>query len=146
MFSTSMTSVSVRAFRRAIMGQANHNPPSRFLKDLPPELVHQVAQSVENAYHRPSAAQRPRQPDWSPGFMGTERVSRNGGAQTEVPARSQATYKAGEHVRHGKFGEGIVVSAMQTANGADQEVTVAFKGGFGVKKLLLSFAPLEKLD
>ncbi|MGE3984637.1 MAG: ATP-dependent helicase [Dehalococcoidia bacterium] len=136
----------VRAFRRAIMGQGSHNPPSRFLKDLPPELVHQVAQTVENAYQRPSAAQRPRQPDWSPGFMGTERVSRNGGAQTEVPARAQATYKAGEHVRHGKFGEGVVVMAMQTANGADQEVTVAFKGGFGVKKLLLSFAPLEKLD
>jgi hypothetical protein len=35
---------------------------------------------------------------------------------------------------------------MRTANGADQEVTVAFKGEFGVKKLLLSFAPLEKLD
>ena len=48
-------------------------------------------------------------------------------------------------MRHVKFGEGIVVSATQTANGADQEVTVAFKGGFGVKKLLLSFAPLEKL-
>jgi len=39
-----------------------------------------------------------------------------------------------------------VVNAAATANGADQEVTVAFKGEFGVKKLLLSFAPLEKLD
>jgi DNA helicase-2/ATP-dependent DNA helicase PcrA len=136
----------VRAFRRAIMGQGSHNPPSRFLKDLPAELVHQVQQTVENAYQRPSIAQRPRQPDWSPGFMGTERVSGNGGARTGAPARSQATYKAGEHVRHVKFGEGVVVSALQTANGADQEVTVAFKGGFGVKKLLLSFAPLEKLD
>ena len=36
--------------------------------------------------------------------------------------------------------------AVQTANGADQEITIAFKGGFGVKKLLLSFAPIEKLD
>jgi DNA helicase-2/ATP-dependent DNA helicase PcrA len=136
----------VRAFRRAIMGQGSHNPPSRFLKDLPPELVHQVQQTVENAYQRPSIAQRPRQPDWSPGFIGTERVSHNGNASTQTPARALATYKAGEHVRHVKFGEGIVVSAIPTANGADQEVTVAFKGGFGVKKLLLSFAPLEKLD
>jgi DNA helicase-2/ATP-dependent DNA helicase PcrA len=136
----------VRAFRRAIMGQGSHNPPSRFLKDLPPELVHQVQQTVENAYQRPSIAQRPRQPDWSPGFIGTERVSHNGNASTQTPARALATYRAGEHVRHVKFGEGIVVSAIPTANGADQEVTVAFKGGFGVKKLLLSFAPLEKLD
>ncbi len=135
----------VRAFRRALMGQGSHNPPSRFLKDLPPELVHQVSQTVENAYSRPSAAMRPRQPDWSPGFMGTERVDRNGGA-TAAPARALASYKAGDHVRHGKFGEGIVVSANLTANGGDQEVTIAFKGGFGVKKLLLSFAPIEKLD
>jgi len=56
------------------------------------------------------------------------------------------SYTAGEHVRHSKFGEGIVINATVTSNGADQEVTVAFKGDFGVKKLLLSFAPLEKLD
>jgi DNA helicase-2/ATP-dependent DNA helicase PcrA len=62
-----------------------------------------------------------------------------------VPARALATFTAGDHVRHMKFGEGIVVSAAATAGGADQEVTVAFKGEFGVKKLLLSFAPLEKL-
>ena len=88
---------------------------------------------------------RPRQPSWSPGFMGTERVDRNGGT-TEPPSRATATFKAGEHVRHAKFGEGIVVNATPTANGADQEVTVAFKGGFGIKKLLLCFAPLEKLN
>ena len=96
--------------------------------------------------HSDSASQRaeirPRQPAWSENFRnGTS----NAGAAT-APARAAAVYKAGEHVRHAKFGEGIVVMAAQTANGADQEVTVAFKGEFGVKKLLLSFAPLEKLD
>ena len=44
-----------------------------------------------------------------------------------------------------EFGDGIVVSAEETANGSDQQVTVAFKGAAGVKKLLLSFAPLERL-
>ncbi|HEX5367882.1 MAG TPA: hypothetical protein VFY10_00540, partial [Dehalococcoidia bacterium] len=57
-----------------------------------------------------------------------------------------ASFSAGDHVRHARFGEGVVITAAQTANGADQEVTVAFKGDSGVKKLLLSFAPLEKLD
>ena len=37
----------LRAFRRAMMGQGSHNPPSRFLKDLPPELVHVAQASVE---------------------------------------------------------------------------------------------------
>jgi DNA helicase-2/ATP-dependent DNA helicase PcrA len=128
----------VRAFRRALMGQGGHNPPSRFLKDLPAELVHQVAQGVERAYQRPSIATRPLQPSWS-----TSRVADSD--RDEGPLRAAASFSAGDRVRHAKFGEGIVITATPTANGADQEVQVAFKGEFGVKKLLLSFAPLEKL-
>jgi hypothetical protein len=42
------------------------------------------------------------------------------------------------------FGEGIVVSCKPS--GDDVEVTVAFKEGLGVKRLLLGFAPLEKVE
>jgi hypothetical protein len=69
------------------------------------------------------------------------------GAEDDEPRlRAHASFNAGDHVRHARFGEGIVINAAMTSNGADQEVTVAFKGESGVKKLLLSFAPLEKLD
>src|SRR5207244_7074093 len=55
----------LRAFRRAQMGTSGHNPPSRFLKDLPPELVH-VAQAGVEGTQRPSLArERPRQPAWT---------------------------------------------------------------------------------
>jgi len=134
----------VRAFRRALMGQGSHNPPSRFLKDLPPELVHQAQQSVEHAYQqRPT---RPRQPSWSTMLGDVQPTRVRVGAEDEPRPRAQASFSAGDHVRHARFGEGIVVNATLTSNGADQEVTVAFKGESGVKKLLLSFAPLEKLD
>jgi DNA helicase II / ATP-dependent DNA helicase PcrA len=123
----------VRAFRRALMGQGSHNPPSRFLKDLPEELVHFANQTVENAYQRPVIS---RGPSWS-GKV-------NGDASPRP--RALGTFNAGDHVRHAKFGEGIVISAAPTAAGNDQEVTVAFKGEPGLKKLLLSFAPLEKLS
>jgi DNA helicase-2/ATP-dependent DNA helicase PcrA len=129
----------LRAFRRAMMGQGSHNPPSRFLKDLPPELVHVAQASVEGTSRPIFAQQRPRQPAWTT----------NGGTGSlveQAPARALTLYKAGEHVRHAKFGEGIVINAQMNASGSDQEVTVAFKGESGVKKLLLSFAPLEKLD
>ncbi len=161
----------IRAFRRALMGQGSHNPPSRFLKDLPPELFHQAQQNVEGAYRRPTARQR--QPAWStaasvasgrPGegshgpqahpkrFQSGEGSQVPEGHHERVqsgepqPRALAALFAAGEHVRHARFGEGIVVTAAATASGADQEVTVAFKGEFGVKKLLLSFAPLERLD
>jgi ATP-dependent DNA helicase UvrD/PcrA len=134
----------LRAFRRALMGQGSHNPPSRFLKDLPPELVHRLSQDVESAYQRPSPA---RQPSWSQRGFGDVEPTRVRLGRDQPPERALVeTYSAGEHVRHARFGEGIVISAAMTANGNDQEVTVAFKGEGGVKKLLLSFAPLEKLD
>jgi hypothetical protein len=52
-------------------------------------------------------------------------------------------FSPGDHVRHQRFGEGVVVNCTVTSS--DQEVTVAFKGGGGVKKLLLSYAPLAKV-
>ena len=52
--------------------------------------------------------------------------------------------KTGDKVSHGTFGEGIVMSSKQA--GDDFEVTVAFKEGHGVKRLLMSFAKLTKVE
>ena len=49
----------------------------------------------------------------------------------------------GDRVRHTRFGEGQVIGIKPT--GQDKEVIVAFEG-VGVKKLLLSMAPLEKIS
>jgi hypothetical protein len=46
-------------------------------------------------------------------------------------------------VTHPKFGAGVVVSTRD--NHGDQEVTVAFKGDVGVKRLMVSYARLERL-
>ncbi|MCH7801409.1 MAG: hypothetical protein IIC24_07680, partial [Chloroflexi bacterium] len=60
-------------------------------------------------------------------------------------ARSAATvFKAGDKVTHATFGEGMVVSSEPS--GDDFEVTVAFKEGHGVKRLLMSFAKLTKVE
>ncbi len=113
----------VRAFRRRLMGQSQHNPASRFLKDVPQELIAKRKTTAEEAadmrYSGPSLARmRPATP-------------------------SEAMFAPGDHVRHQRFGEGVVVNCTVTSS--DQEVTVAFKGGGGVKKLLLSYAPLAKV-
>ncbi len=123
----------VRAFRRLLMGTSQHNPPSRFLRDLPTELIDARGAIEDDAesvrYRGPSLARlRDREP-----AAGTWRAA--------VPG--DAAFAAGDRVRHERFGEGIVVSCVVTSS--DQEVTVAFKGGSGVKKLLLSYAPLERL-
>jgi len=53
------------------------------------------------------------------------------------------TLEAGDHVHHAKFGQGVVVSC--TPARGDQEIVVVFEGA-GVKKLLLSLAPLKKME
>jgi len=105
----------VRAFRRTRGGP---HPPSRFLADIPPHLL------------VPAAAQRPAQ------LYATPAPPAGDGGGT-------AAFRAGDRVRHPRFGEGVVVSC--TPAGDDQLVTVAFKGEAGIKKLLLSLARLEPL-
>jgi DNA helicase-2/ATP-dependent DNA helicase PcrA len=113
----------VRAFRRTFGG---HNPPSRFLADIPRELV----------------TTRERIPAGTPA---RERFVLGPRRSEERPKRLDVAFAAGDHVRHPKFGEGIVVSCEEQKSG-DQLVIVAFKGEAGIKRLLLSFAPLEHLS
>lgn len=105
----------VRALRRSLAGLSGANPPSRFLLDIPPSLV--------------SSA---------PSGLGVPEPK----VLTPAPAPSLPHIRAGDRVRHAKFGEGVVVSCQPSRD--DQEVTVAFAEA-GVRKLLLSLAPLEKL-
>ncbi len=66
-------------------------------------------------------------------------------AAARVPAAAASTgplYFAGLKVRHSKFGDGVVVRSDMV--GGDENVTVAFEG-FGIKKLSVAFAPLERV-
>jgi DNA helicase-2/ATP-dependent DNA helicase PcrA len=123
----------LRAFRRHYMGMSNHNPASRFLKDIPAELV----VTLEPARTRDQGAG-----NLEPGTRGRRRMLVPGSEPLVPP--SEAAFAAGDRVRHGKFGEGVVVSC--DIKGSDQEVTVVFKGEAGIKKLLLSFANLERVS
>jgi DNA helicase-2/ATP-dependent DNA helicase PcrA len=129
----------VRAFRRAFSG---HNPPSRFLADIPPELA---AQS-QRAPQREMFSRR-HQYATAPGHATAASLATMGVSVERTVAGAEEppleAFSAGEKVRHPKFGEGIVVSCEPA--GGDYQVVVAFQGEAGIKKLLLSFAPLERV-
>jgi DNA helicase II / ATP-dependent DNA helicase PcrA len=63
-------------------------------------------------------------------------------SRPRIPGERQ--YRDGDRVRHPRLGDGIVVSSKLTR--ADEEVTVAFSNGGGVKTLLASMANLELTD
>jgi len=120
----------LRAFRRYNMGASQHAPPSRFLRDIPPELVAQRSAVADETAAVARGPQRFRE-----SFV--RRDERAG------EARPEGAFSGGEKVRHPSFGEGIVVACVD--KGDDQEITVSFKGAAGLKKLMLSFAPLERV-
>ena len=114
----------LRSYRRSLFGGSTANPPSRFLQDISPHLI-----SPKGLWEDISA------PEVSPTFD----------LNSESPPWGPDTLalKVGDHVRHSKFGFGIVMNCLYTRD--DQELTVAFEEA-GVKKLLASLAPLEKID
>ena len=107
----------LHTFRQATYG-TDAQGPSRFLMDIPPDLIESPGQALRMA--QPSIS-RPREP-------------------SPADPASTPSFSPGERVRHPRFGDGVVVSTQ--AKGEDAEITVAFEGK-GVKRLLASLARLE---
>ncbi len=115
----------LRAFRRGLMGSHGPTMTSRFLREMPLHLLTSAA--------RPTPAPTPKTLSAS-----------SWGASPSEPVRSLLTLETGDLVRHTTFGEGVVTGCSPTSG--DQEVTIQFSETVGVKRLLLSFAPLEKIE
>ena len=118
-----------RARRRFQQGQFRAALPSRFLDDIAEE------DTVSAHGARPTHSARERRAALA------QRASAGWDDHEEVD--EEPRYAAGDRVQHAHFGPGVVV-ACEVLRG-DQKVTVAFEGK-GVKKLLLSLAPLEARD
>ncbi len=113
-----------RSLRRRMFGSFGSSRRSRFLKDIPFELV-----------EAPERGQR-----FGNGGMG--RPERELAAVGADGAPVQAPpFKTGEKVTHPVFGLGIVVDCSPRPG--DYEVTVAFPGNQGVKRILHSYGKLE---
>ena len=118
-----------RAGVRVTWGQPQHNPPSRFLAEIPENLIDWRRVDVADAGW--GAPRRLVETSWSSGAQASAR--RN-------PV--VASFNAGERVLHATFGMGTVVAS--TGTGDKTQVTVDF-GSAGTKKLSVKYAPMEKL-
>lgn len=117
------------ARRRMIRGETQYNKMSRFLKEIPMELLSTgaVFQKPEPEEERkPSAYQQARQAFRAKAFVQPGAARSFGSPKGEGPR-----YQVGDRVRHVKFGEGTVTAMVE--GGRDYEVTVDFDGP-GTKK------------
>jgi DNA helicase-2/ATP-dependent DNA helicase PcrA len=104
-----------RAWSRTLFGQNNYNGPSRFLSEIPDHLT--------------SKAKRMRR-------------SRTLEARSQVSTVSDADIETGDRVRHSHWGEGVV---REIVGAGDRAEAVVVFNGHGAKRLLLAWAPLEKV-
>ena len=118
----------VHAFRRSLMGSSTPSTSSRFLDDIPKRLIASggLWQGEEGRVMPPLYSSRTRTP------------------APNVPSSDVPELRPGDHVHHAQFGDGVVVNCRSVKD--DTEAVVAFTSGVGVKKLLLSFARLEKIE
>ncbi len=116
-----------RAQYRSTWGAPNYNPPSRFLDEIPADVIEWRNESAASI--SPSLLKRPRSAT-TPAPRATGRKS----AAIEL--------HVGERVSHDTFGLGTVLAVSGEADKA--EATIEF-GQYGQKRLLLRYAPVEKL-
>jgi DNA helicase-2/ATP-dependent DNA helicase PcrA len=109
------------AWSRTLWGSTNYNPPSRFLSEIPGDLLREIESDGSSERLR--------------GRVGVSVAG--GGVRREPPSVGP-----GDTVLHDRWGEGVVVSV--SGAGSDAEATVAFEDE-GEKRLLLAYAPLRRV-
>ena len=138
-----------RAVVRSAWGAPAHNPGSRFLDELPVDLVdwrRTEAAQTRGAGPTSSVGTPARRGMGAPTPAGRRNFSSaalraDAARRPSRPARSP-TSTPGDRVLHDSFGMGTVV-AVEGA--ADKAVASIDFGSEGVKRLLLRYAPVEKL-
>ncbi len=151
------------AWSRTIYGSTQYNPPSRFIDEIPAELLEDRSEPRGMSTGR--ASYRSFDPDegtgsWSSAHSTSALSSRQEErrARRREAARERAVeramrsgasapagairFKAGDDIRHRKWGEGVVIEVIGTGDRA--EAVVRFPE-VGEKRLLISLAPLEPI-
>lgn len=132
------------ARRRMVRGETQYNKISRFMKEIPTELIDTGNRKMEegqeipvqNTYAHARQAFRA-QPFSAQPFSGLQK-----GSQLTAGKGGALSYGVGDRVRHVKFGEGTVTGIKE--GGRDYEVTVDFDEA-GTRKMFAMFAKLVKV-
>ncbi len=136
------------AWSRMMHGTTQYNPPSRFLDEIPAELIDEIGGSRMLRSRRDRGARPDRQRiGTSHSQIGSsrDRMVDQALAASGRPSPSGAEgmgLRVGDDVRHSQWGEGVIIDI--DGSGDKAEASVHFPS-VGEKRLLLSWAPLEKI-
>ncbi|MDX5474516.1 MAG: DNA helicase PcrA [Bacillaceae bacterium] len=131
---------------RTLFGRTSMNPPSRFIKEIPQELLEDVLAQEKASRPSPfSSGSTARSPF---GQSPTRAANLNVAAKKPSPTPTSTggdslDWKVGDRASHGKWGTGTVVSVK--GEGESKELDIAFPSPIGIKRLLAKFAPITKV-
>jgi DNA helicase-2/ATP-dependent DNA helicase PcrA len=126
---------------RMVRGETQYNKVSRFVKEIPSELLSAKKTEPAPTKARTPEPVRPKRPAMRAQPSG-QSMQVNAFTKVASMQKQSLTYGVGDRVSHIKFGDGVVKSIAD--GGRDYEVTVDFER-YGVKKMFASFAKLKKL-
>ena len=134
---------------RMIRGETQYNKVSRFVHEIPRELVDLGRDSLPE---RKKEAEIQKKNVWKKAVQEFRKPAAYSQTMFDKPALTKGSslmsasgapdYEVGDTVRHIKFGTGLVLNIVKGAK--DYEVTVDFEK-YGVKKMFAAFAKLQKI-
>ena len=151
------------ASTRMLYGMTNRNRPSRFVEEIPEELLdkkgarpmsyqtHGIPQqrsagqgSTSRGFSKPSSQSPARVSNSIPSKPAYSFSASSGfsGAGAKKPAAAAQSYSVGETVKHKAYGTGVILSMQKMAN--DTMLEIAFEK-VGTKKIMANYAKLEKV-
>ncbi len=142
------------AQHRMLFGSSQYNPPSRFLEEIPSSVIQSAEGSrgkkrkLSTSFgKRIGSTDDARQFSDSvagkgPGMFSSREYQVNSALKAGAEADTEMQFRVGDDVRHGKFGDGVILDI----NGAGEKAQAVIRfPGVGEKQLLLSWTPLEKI-
>ncbi len=132
------------ARRRMVRGETQYNKISRFMKEIPTELIDTGNRKMEEGQEIPvqNTYAHARQAFRAQPFSAQPFSALQKGSQLTAGKGGALSYGVGDRVRHVKFGEGTVTGIKE--GGRDYEVTVDFDEA-GTRKMFAMFAKLVKV-
>lgn len=127
---------------RTAFGETKFNPISRFIEEIPEDLLDGYEQITDSRYSSPFAESNDPYPSRPPERKQPAVVSRVRSEKTTTGAENES-WQAGDRVEHKKWGNGTVVKV--SGSGQETEIDVAFPAPVGIKRLLAKYAPITKL-
>ncbi|WP_099157695.1 DNA helicase PcrA [Virgibacillus ndiopensis] len=118
---------------RTLFGRTNMNPVSRFINEIPEELMDGIEQARQSMFGGSIAPTNKEKP--APIKRKAERMQTTTGAESK-------TWMPGDKANHKKWGVGTVVKVQ--GEGEAMELDIAFPAPTGIKRLLAKFAPITK--